>query len=514
MEHSLISQLRNGLIDESVTDTGPWRSWLPRVFPEYVTGDFAPFHADLWDWVWSLDRGTAPPPFVGIWFRGSGKSTSAEMAVVAAGRRRKRSFVLYVSGTQEQADVHVQNIAALLESPEIEADDPALSARKLTKYGHSRSWRRNRLMSESGLIVDALGLDVNVRGIKVDEHRPDLIIIDDVDNERDTPDKTAKKIERLTRAILPAGSDDVAVIAMQNMVLTDGVFAKLATPPGDGERAADFLIDRQLSGPIPAVYDLDYEMQAGRAVITDGTPAWSGMDLQACQREVETIGLLAFLVECQHEVRARGDVVFDAGWFPRYDIDDPAPRNLAVQHMQFWDTAEETGDGHAYTVCLTVDLMPDYSVNIRDVYRARIKIPQLPVEIERQARKHNRDEKLADIVIEYASSGKAAYQDIHYSTVMISHEWLRPHLKRFRPRGDKVLRAQGAAQWCVYGLVGLPQPSEGAPWLAPFERELFTFPQSEQMDQVDCLSMMAVYMRNYFAQALEARGMSTDVHTV
>lgn len=272
----------------SASQTAEWRAWLGEMFPAYVAYPFAPRHAALWEWVWSVEPAQRPAPFVAIWPRGGGKSTTAELACTAIGLRNKRRYAVYVSGTQEQADKHVASIAGMLERAGVE--------RALNKYGHSKGWRRNQLRTADGCMVDAFGLDTGVRGVKIDEFRPDLIVLDDIDDKHDSPAATRKKIETITTTVLPAGTMDVAVLAVQNLVIPDGVFARLA----DGR--ADFLIDRTLSGPFPAIHGLSYAQQGGRFVITEGAADWAGQDVRACQGQIDTIGLTAFLQEMQHDV--------------------------------------------------------------------------------------------------------------------------------------------------------------------------------------------------------------------
>ena len=109
---------------------------------------FAMRHLDFWHWVFELRPGQAAAPFVSIWPRGGGKSTSVELAVAHVARKQTRRYGLYVSETQLQADTHVSNAGRMLEDSGVE--------RSLTKYGHARSWRRNRLIAD-GFALDAYG---------------------------------------------------------------------------------------------------------------------------------------------------------------------------------------------------------------------------------------------------------------------------------------------------------------------------------------------------------------------
>lgn len=279
-----------------------YEGWLRELFPRAVRKEFAEHHHELWKWVWSIEPGVRPRPFIAIWPRGGGKSTHGELAVSALGARRKRRYVIIVSATQDQADKRLGEIASRLESEAIEFYYPALGRRSVGKYGSSRGWRRNRLHAASGFVVDALGMDVAARGLKVEDTRPDVIILDDLDGRRDNKTATEKKVQTLTDTILPLGTDDCAVLGVQNLIIPDGVFARLA---GD----ADFLVDRIVSGPIPAVRGLETERDASeetgrvRHRVTAGEPTWpGGMDLEAIQRIIDRDGLSSFLREAQHEV--------------------------------------------------------------------------------------------------------------------------------------------------------------------------------------------------------------------
>lgn len=273
-----------------------WRAWLDKLFPGYVNRGFAEHHVAFWEHVWAIEPGIAPPAFLSIWARGGGKSTSAELATVAIGARGRRRYAWYVRETQDLADKSVENIASLLESSSVGLCYPELGQPQKGKFGNVRGWRRERMRTASGFTVDAIGFDTAYRGSKVEEHRPDLIILDDIDNKLDSVASTAKKITTLTTSLLPAGAPDVAVIGIQNLIIPDGLFSRLA------DDRADFLLNRIVSGPHPAVRGLTYEQRDGRFFITGGEATWGGQDLAICQQQIERWGVSAFLQEAQHEV--------------------------------------------------------------------------------------------------------------------------------------------------------------------------------------------------------------------
>jgi hypothetical protein len=290
-------------------------TWRATLFEKYLTDTQgrlvpdAPHHRRYWTWLWSIERGKRSPAFVGIWARGGAKSTNAELGTIAVGARRARRYAWYVSDTQDQADDHVETIGQMLESRQVATFYPDLAARRVGKYGSSRGWRRNRLRTRSGFTVDAIGLDRASRGVKDEEVRPDFFILDDIDDQDDTAAATEKKINTLTKTIIQAGSEDRAITAIQNLVKPGGVFDQLAT--GD----ADYLANRILSGPIPAIEDLTYETritdEGPRIEITGGTPTWIGQDLARCQDDMNEVGITAWLQEAQHEVADPPGGMFD-----------------------------------------------------------------------------------------------------------------------------------------------------------------------------------------------------------
>lgn len=241
---------------------------------------------------------------------------------MAVGYRRTRRYVLYVSSTQQQADDHVANVAGLLESERLAGVDARLAERSLGKYGNSRGWRRNRLRTAAGFTVDALGLDTAARGVKLDEMRPDLIVLDDIDDTADSVDTTRKKVDAITKKLLPAGSTDAATLAVQNLVSYEGVFARLANLASE---PGDFLADRIISGPHPALVGAEFEKQPdGKWLIIRGTPTWDGQNLDICQQQLNDWGIRAFRAEAQHERTPPEGQAFPE-WDTSVHVCDPFP---------------------------------------------------------------------------------------------------------------------------------------------------------------------------------------------
>lgn len=333
-----------------------WRDWLTELFPAHVRAGFGERHAMFWDWLWAITPASDPAPFVGIWPRGGAKTSSVELGAAALGTRGMRRYGLYIRDTQDRADDSVQNIGALLESGAIDRYYPEHGQRLVGKHGNSKGWRRNRLRTGGGFTIDALGLDVAGRGVKLEDTRPDFLIFDDIDSRHDTAAATEKKLETIKESLLPAGTANAAIIAIQNLIIPNGVFARLA----DGR--ADFLARRVVSGPDPAVRGLTTRQEPDaatgrtRTIVTGGRPTWAGQGLPQVQQLIDRIGLTSFNRECQHQVHEREGALWTRDVLTRGRVDALPRLKRAVIAVDPSGGGDEIGiigaglgyDGHGY----------------------------------------------------------------------------------------------------------------------------------------------------------------------
>jgi len=309
----------------------PWAKWLTAMYPRSVTlqdgrVEFAQYHREAWAWAWGIDD-TRPPAFLAVWPRDSGKSTHAELIATYLGLTGKRRYCIYACSSQDRADQHVAAIRALLESPVIEQNYPEHAERKMSKYQQSLGWRVNRLRTSGGFTVDAIGLDKLVRGARMEDQRPDLIILDDVDEHTDSARAVNKKEEKLTHSIIPAGARDTcAIFFAQNLIHGGGVLSRLVFG------RSDYLRRRIISGPHPAIRNLAYEVQGTppdvRTVVTGGTPMWRGFSLETCQQIVDDIGMSAFQREYQQQVAEGAGALWTTDLIDQHR--SPAPRDVTL----------------------------------------------------------------------------------------------------------------------------------------------------------------------------------------
>jgi predicted phage terminase large subunit-like protein len=453
-------------------------AWLLETFPTYFQNSrgeplpLAAHHTELWQWLWALRPGEAASTFIAVWSRGGGKSTSVELGSAALGYFGLRRYALYICNTQQQADDHLATVATALEQLGVD--------RAINKYGVSRGWRVNRLRSGDGFTMDAVGMDTAIRGVRIDEARPDLIILDDLDDQSDTDLTIQKKIATLTRKILPTGASSMTVLGVQNLPNLHGIFAQLT----DGR--AEFLLDRTLSGPYPALRDLpatDWYRQEPcpegptRIRLTAGTPMWAGQGLAECEALIAKIGPTAFLIECQHQVALLEGDLFKRHWFP---IVPDWPREAqCVRAWDFASTAVEVGSR----------LDPDWTVGllvaahrgqywIVDMQRMRGSPHDVEALILQTAQRDGRSVAIW-LAQEPGSSGKIVVDD--YQRRVLSGF----PVYAARETGSKADRAKPASAAAEAGNVFLVD----GPWVTQFLEELplFGLPGVHD-DIVDALS--------------------------
>lgn len=320
LENSLLSKLIEGLSGENVHLPIGWRNRARAMFGRYFWYEFSKPHVEMWQWADAIGIESSPRPFVALWPRGRGKSTSAEAIGADFGVRKARHYCMYVSGTQDQADKHVQTIAHMLELETVAQYAPDIGHPRTTKNG-TRTWNRQIVHAGNGFSVEAIGLNKAVRGQKIDWARPDLIIFDDVDEKHDSELIIGKKEAIITDSILPAGAANCAVMFVQNLIHADSIAHRLSRPPGS-DGAADFLMNRMISGPFRAVDDLAYESLEVdglyRWIVTAGRSNWAGFSLAVCEDEINRVGPVSYERESQNNVdNDNPDALMSAADFER-----------------------------------------------------------------------------------------------------------------------------------------------------------------------------------------------------
>lgn len=171
-------------------------TFMETYLPHYCTAPFAEFHQELVD---LANQASVTEPMAGDAPRGFAKST-----IVSFGYPlhkvcyRLKKFIILGSDTETQAEGITQAMMVELEeNPRLIADFGKL------KGG---DWTGADFTTSTGVKVMARGSGQKVRGLKNGPHRPDLIILDDMENDESvkSPTRILKVVDWVLKAVLPS----------------------------------------------------------------------------------------------------------------------------------------------------------------------------------------------------------------------------------------------------------------------------------------------------------------------
>ncbi|WP_310627077.1 phage terminase large subunit [Limnohabitans sp.] len=174
-------------------------------FPHYVKSEPSAFHRWFFDTIpvlidkpeGQLIEVSAP--------RGEAKSTLgtqlATLWVVVTGRKR---FIPLVMDSFDQTATMLEAVKVELES------NPRLSMDFPDACGKGRVWNAGVIVTRNNAKVQAFGSGKKMRGLRHGPHRPDFVLLDDIENDENVRSKEQRdKLEQwLKKVVLPLGPPD------------------------------------------------------------------------------------------------------------------------------------------------------------------------------------------------------------------------------------------------------------------------------------------------------------------
>lgn len=233
----------------------------------------------------------------------------------------------------------------------------------------------------------------------------------------------------------------------------------------------------------------------GRA---EGEALWPERHPRSALLETErTAGSYAFASLYQQRPIPRGETLFDTS---AITILPALPREARdLQMVRFYDLAVTKNRTSDYTVGLKLGIDAHENIYVLDVWRDRVKSPEMLRTIIRAA---HRDGKHVPVVLE---AEKAGIVQLDY---LLEEPELRGYvLEKQAPHGDKVTRADAIATRAAHGKLFLIQ---GA-WNEAFLDELSVFPAGAHDDQVDALSGAYNYLSTAAPTLVRARSLGAEL---
>ncbi|SLN38260.1 hypothetical protein AQS8620_01433 [Aquimixticola soesokkakensis] len=204
--------------------------FMETYLPHYVRGEHSLFHQHIFARVPEIlasDKG-ARDLFVAP--RGASKSThlSLGFALYCIVRGLKR-YIIEVCDVYEQAALLVEAIKAeLTTNIRLQNDFP-------DAYGVGRLWREGEIITANNVRVEGLGAAKKIRGRRHGPYRPDLLFLDDIENDENvrSPEQRKKLWNWIYRAALKVGPPDgsMDVIWVGTVLHFDAVIVRAAKAP-------------------------------------------------------------------------------------------------------------------------------------------------------------------------------------------------------------------------------------------------------------------------------------------
>lgn len=200
-------------------------------FAHYVKYPIAEFHRDIF----RITEDAVNKLAMIIAFRGSGKSTlvTFSYALWAILGVQQKKFVLINCQTQAQAKQHMTNIKFELEQNRLLKSDMGPFKEEVG----GEQWAISSLVFQNtGSRIMIASLEQSVRGLRHHEHRPDLIILDDVEdmNSTKTMESRNKTFDWFTREIIPLGDMGTRTMIVGNLLHEDALVMRLKKKIDEG----------------------------------------------------------------------------------------------------------------------------------------------------------------------------------------------------------------------------------------------------------------------------------------
>lgn len=273
-------------------------------FSRYVKYGTAPFHKEMFE----LTENSQIPLAVIVAFRSSGKSTivTTSYPLWAILGREQKKFVLIISRVQAQAQQHLRNIRHEVESNKILQSDLGPFDSENGQFG-----LQALVFKKLGVKIMIASVDQSIRGLRHFEHRPDLIILDDVEDTSSVKTQESRNSawQWFTSEILPIGSEGTRIFAVGNLLHRDSLLKR---------------IEAQIANGTLGVYR-EYP------IVKNGVPTWPQKypDEAAIEAERRRImDRVAWHREYLLEILPDDDQLILPQWIQRYDT-------LPTEHPRF-----------------------------------------------------------------------------------------------------------------------------------------------------------------------------------
>lgn len=190
-------------------------------FAHYIKYQTAPFQNEIF----SLTEDPSKNLFI-VAFRGCGKSTiiTTSYPIWSILGEQQKKFILILCQTQTQAKQHMMNLRRELENNALLKNDLGPFQEESDEWGAT-----SIVFSNSNARITMASSEQSVRGLRHNQHRPDLIICDDVEDIASTKTREGrnKTYQWLTSEVIPAGDRNTRLVIVGNLLHEDSLLVRI-----------------------------------------------------------------------------------------------------------------------------------------------------------------------------------------------------------------------------------------------------------------------------------------------
>ncbi|MBT25246.1 phage terminase large subunit [Thalassobius sp. S69A] len=213
-----------------IEDEDGFQFFMETYLPHYVRGEHSLFHQHIFARVPEILSSEQGVRDLFIAPRGASKSThlSLGFALYCIVRGLKK-YIIEVCDVYEQAALLIEALKAeLVTNTRLQNDFPEAC-------GAGRIWREGEFVTHNNIKVQGLGAGKKIRGRRHGPYRPDLLFLDDIENDENvqSPEQRKKLWNWIYRAALKVGPPDgsMDVIWVGTVLHFDAVIVRAAKAP-------------------------------------------------------------------------------------------------------------------------------------------------------------------------------------------------------------------------------------------------------------------------------------------
>ena len=314
--------------------------------PHYFNCPSPPFHREIYRFTKVEDE----PVFLAA-PREHAKSTIVSFGTpiedICLARKR---FIIIISDTEDlAADFNVFIMLELEENERIKADFGDL---------RGRQWKAEDFITRNGVRVKARGRGQRLRGLRNRQYRPDRVIIDDLENDKNVrnPKLVRETVSWILTAVMGSLERNFSMLMIGTVLAKNSVLSWFL-------KATD-----EEGAPL-------YMSRVYRAIQDDGTPLWpEKWPVERLMKKKRQIGTINFNQEFMNDPKDE-EGMFREEWIRYYHPEEISGRQLRT--YVYIDPSMENGASNDYKALVTIGMDGDGTIYVLDAFIRRCSIDMM-----------------------------------------------------------------------------------------------------------------------------------------